>query len=326
MLRLVATLLLAALSPQVLSAAKTEGTVVWYTSVDTKALNAIVQRFQETHPGITLQVLRAGANQIPPRVLTEQTAGKFNADLINGDLLSMSQLIAAGALQVYHPSDLTKFVKGSYDPSGYWVSIYNATTVIAWNPQKLKADGLQPPKTLADLAKPEWRGKIGISASAFNWYLGVLNTQPGGADILKKIAENKPILTEGHTVSVTQLEAGEFDVTPTAYGYMANHERELGRPVDFVNPKPLLVDPAPLALAKNAPHPNAARVLLEWLISKEGQEYILAVSDRPSSRVDVRNPPRVFSPSMPYYMLPSVDRAQYNSIVTQYKALLGVGG
>ena len=265
MLRLAAALLLAVVSPQVMSAAKTEGTVVWYTSVDTKAVNAIVTRFQETHPGITLQVLRTGANQIPPRIMTEQTAGKFNADLINGDLLAMSQLIAAGALQTYHPSEANKFVKGSYDPNGYWISIYNATTVIAWNPQKLKADGLQPPKSLADLAKPEWRGKIGLDASAFNWYSGVLATQPDAAELLKKIVENKPVLTEGHTVTVAQLETGEFDVTPTAYGYMANHERSLGRPVDFLNPKPLLVDPAPLALARNAPHPNAARVLLEWL-------------------------------------------------------------
>jgi iron(III) transport system substrate-binding protein len=326
MFRLVLAAVLAVVSPQIMSAAKTEGTVVWYTSVDTKAVNAIVQRFEETHPGITLQVLRAGANQIPPRILTEQMGGKFNADVINADLLAMSQLIAAGALQPYRPTETNKFVKGSYDPSGYWISIYNATTVIAWNPQKLKADGLQPPKSLADLAKPEWRGKIGLDSSAFNWYSGVMQTVPGAAEILKKIADNKPVLTEGHTVTVAQLEAGEFDVTPTAYGYMANHEHDLGRPVDFLNPKPLLVDPAPLALAKNAPHPNAARVLIEWLTSKEGQEFILQVSDRPSPRVDVRNPPRVFSPAMPYYVLTAPDRAQYNAIVTQYKALLGVGG
>ncbi|HXP94631.1 MAG TPA: extracellular solute-binding protein [Candidatus Binatia bacterium] len=326
MLRLAFALLLAALSPQTMSAAKQEGTVVWYSSIDVPTLNAIVQRFQETHPGITVAVLRAGANQIPPRIMTEQAGGKFNADLVNGDMLSINQLVVAGALQVYHPTELGKFVKGSYDPNGYWSSIYNATTVIAWNPQKLKADGLQPPKSLADLAKPEWRGKIGLDSSAFNWYSGVLQTQPGAAEIMKKIAENKPRLTDGHTVTVTQLEAGEFDVTPTAYGYMANHERELGRPVDFLNPKPLLVDLSPLALVKNAPHPNAARVLIEWLLSKEGQQYIIEVSDRPSSRIDVKNPPRVWSASMQFYMLPAPDRNQYNSIVTQYKALLGVGG
>jgi len=326
MLRLVAVLLLAAVSPQMLTAAKQEGTVVWYTSIDTKAINAIVQRFQESHPGITVQILRTGANFIPPRIMTEQAGGKFNADLVNGDMLSINQLVVAGALQPYHSSELAKFVKGSYDPAGYWSSIYNSTTVIAWNPEKVKADGLQPPKSLADLAKPEWRGKLGVDTSAYNWYMGVLATQPGAAEILKKIAENKPILTDGHTVTVAQLEAGEFDATPTAYGYMANHERELGRPVDFLNPKPLLDDLSPLALVKNAPHPNAARVLIEWLLSKEGQQYLVEISDRPSSRIDVKNPPRVWNSTMQFYMLPAPDRNQYNTIVTQYKALLGVGG
>jgi iron(III) transport system substrate-binding protein len=325
-LKLAAALLIAAVTPQMLSAAQREGTVVWYTSVDTQALNAIVQRFEQTHPGITLQVLRAGANQIPPRVLTEQTAGKFNADLISSDLLAADQLVTAGALQPYRASGLAKFVKGSYDPRGYWVSIYDATTVLAWNPQRLKADGLQPPKSLADLAKPEWRGKIGIDTSAYNWYQGVLQTQPRATDLLKKIAANRPVLTDGHTVTVTELEAGEFDVTPTAYGYMVSHEQELGRPVDFLNPKPLIVDPAPLALAKNAPHPNAARVLIEWLTSKEGQEFILQVSNRPSPRVDVKNPPRVFDPSQPYHMAEPLDQAEYNRLVTQYRALWGIGG
>jgi hypothetical protein len=205
MIRASAALLLALVSPQVLSAAKQEGTVVWYTSADTQALNAIVRRFEETHPGITVQVLRTGANQIPPRVMTEQTGGKFNADVINADLLSMTQLVAAGALQPYRSSELGKFLKGSYDPGGYWTSMYNATTVIAWNPQKLKADGLRPPASLDDLAKAEWRGKIGIDASAFNWYLGLLQTRPDAADLLKKIAANHPLVTDGHTVTVTQL-------------------------------------------------------------------------------------------------------------------------
>lgn len=321
-----AFLLLAAISPQLLAGAKQEGTVVWYSSVDTKALNAIVQRFEETHPGITVQALQIGSNQIPPRVITEQTGGKYNADLVSGDTVPISQLAAAGALQAYRPSELAKFVKGSYDPAGYWTALYNVTTVIAWNPQKLKADGLQPPRSLADLAKPEWRGKIGIDASAFNWYAGTLRTQRNGAELLKKIADNKPLVTNGHTVTVAQLEAGEFDVTPTAYGNMANHEREAGRPVDFLNPTPLLVDVVPVAIAKNPPHPNAARLLLEWLLSKEGQQYIVDVSDRTSARVDVKNPPRVYNTSMPAFVLPPPDRNEYNAIVTQYKALLGVGG
>jgi iron(III) transport system substrate-binding protein len=204
--------------------------------------------------------------------------------------------------------------------------MYNATTVIAWNPQKLKADGLRPPASLDDLAKAEWRGKIGIDASAFNWYLGLLQTRPDAADLLKKIAANHPLVTDGHTVTVTQLETGEFDVTPTAYGYMADHERAAGRPVEFLNPKPLLVDPSPLSIAKNAPHPNAARVLVEWLLSQEGQQFVADVSDRTSSRVDVHNPPRVFNSRTQFFMLPAPDRAQYNTIVTQYRALFGLGG
>ena len=72
-------------------------------------------------------------------------------------------------------------MKGSVDPKGSWIALFSETTVIAWNPEKLKADGLRPPASLADLGKPEWRGKIGLDDAAFNWYQAVLLTQKDAA-------------------------------------------------------------------------------------------------------------------------------------------------
>lgn len=314
----------AAVPPDVAAAAKREGVVVWYSSVDTKTLALVVARFEQTHPGITLQTLQISSNLIPARIITEQRGGKFNADVANGDIVPMSQLAAAGALQPYRPADADKFVKGALDPKGYWTALYDDTTVIAWNPKKLQADGLRPPTSLADLAKPEWRGKIGIDATAYNWYQGLTEIDPNAQDFVKKLAANHPLITEGHTNTVTQLEAGEFDVTPTAYGYLADKDHRAGLSVDFINPKPLLVGLTPVGLVRNAPHPAAAHVLLDWLLSKEGQQTIVELSGRPSARVDVQNNPNVFDARMPIHVLRTPDQAQYNSLVAQYKALLGV--
>lgn len=188
----------------------------------------------------------------------------------------------------------------------------------------MKADGLKPPTSLADLARPEWKGKIGIDSTALNWYAGVLATQPDGRELLKKIVANQPLLTTGHTVTVTQLEAGEFDATPTAYGYMAEHERKLGRPVDFLNPRPLIVTLAPVAVVKNAPHPNAAHAFLDWILSKDGQDFLVDQSERTSARSDVANDTRVFGPKQVYFIVPAPNRAQYNAFVSQYRSLLGM--
>jgi iron(III) transport system substrate-binding protein len=314
----------AAVPPGVMEAAKREGTVVWYTSIDAKTLTGVVQRFEQTHPGINLQTLQITSNLIPARIITEQRGGKFNVDVANGDIVPMAQLAAAGALQPYRPADAAKFVKGAIDPNGLWTTLYFDTTVIAWNTKKLQADGLKPPTTVADLAKPEWRGKIGLDSTAYNWYQGLVELDPNAKDLLTKIMANRPLLTQGHTNTMTQLEAGEFDVSPTVYGYLADKEHRAGTGIDFINPRPLIVGLTPVALVKNAPHPNAARVLLDWLLSKEGQQAIVELSGRPSARLDVQNNPNVFNSRMAIHIIKTPDPAAYNALVSQYKQILGV--
>lgn len=314
----------AQVAPSLLAAAKREGVVVWYSSLDTKTFAAIVQRFEQAYPGIKVQTLQLTSNLIPARIITEQRGGAYNCDVANGDIIPMSQLADAGALQPYRPPDAEKFVKGAVAADGMWTSLYFDTTVIAWNPKKLQADHLKPPTSLADLTKPEWSGKIGLDATAYNWFQGMLETDPNAAAIVKQLMANKPLITQGHTNTVTQMEAGEFDVTPTAYGYLANKDHEAGQPIDFINPRPLFVGLGPVGLVKNAPHPNAARVLLDWLLSKDGQQALIELSGRPSALTQVQNNPNVLGPHMATHILgiPTPDR--YREIVSQYKSLLGV--
>jgi iron(III) transport system substrate-binding protein len=315
----------AAIAPPVLAAAKAEGTVVWYSALDAPALNMMVEKFNASHPGIVAQGLNVGSTRIAPRVMTEASAGKVFVDVVNGDQLSISQLGEVNLLQPFTVSDPEKFVKGSIDPKGLWAAVFSETTVIAWNPQKLKADGLRPPTSLADLGRPEWRGKIGLDDAAFNWYQAVLLTQKDAAVILKRIADNHPLMTSSHSVSVTQLQNGEFDVTPTAYGYLVDARRAAGQPLDFLNLTPNLVNLDPIAILKGAPHPNAARVLVDWLLSPDAQTLI-AGTGHTSRRLDVANNLRVFDPRKPAYVMPAPGRAEYNALVSGYKALFGIGG
>ena len=313
--------------PAVSEGAKKEGVVVWYATMNTKDMALTVNRFEATHPGITVQTLRVGSAQLPARVITEQRGGKFNADVISGDELQVSQLIAAGAFDKYSPTEANKFVKGTVDANGYWVNLYQNTTVIAWNPARLAADHLKAPSNNADFARPEWKGKFGIDSAAFNWYLGTLQGGKNGADLIAKIAANGPVLTSGHTATVTQLESGEFDATPTAYGYLVDQEHEQKRPIAYLNTNPLLVTLNPVGLAKDAPHPNAARVFIEWLLSKDGQQWIAQEGGGEiSSRTDVTSNPRIWNPRAPYVIVRAPDPSTYNDAVRTFRQLFGIPG
>jgi iron(III) transport system substrate-binding protein len=317
--------LLAAADP---GAAKKEGAVVWYSTMETKDINVTANEFMRTHPGITVQFLRLGSSQLPARVITEQRGGKFNVDVVSGDFLQVNQLVQAGAFDSYRITGSDKFIKGTVDPKGYWTNLYQNTTVIAWNPQRLAADHLKPPTSYADFAKPEWKGKFGFDIGAVNWYMGMLQqNKSGGADLAKRIADNAPVKTTGHTQTITSLETGEFDATPTAYGYMAFQEKHAGKAVDFTNPTPVFLTLTPIALAKNAPHPNAARIFIDWITSRDGQTFLIKHGGgQVSSRTDVDNNSAVFDPKHPFILIDAPDPAQYNALEEQFRTLLGLPG
>jgi iron(III) transport system substrate-binding protein len=324
--------LVAAIAPALgatnMDAAKKEGTVVWYATMNTQDMDATASEFMRTHPGIKIESLRLGSSQLPARIVTEQRGGKFNADVISGDSFQVTQLVGVGAFDKYTPPETDKFLKGTVDPNGMWVNLYQNTTVIAWNPQRLAADHLKKPTSFADFAKPEWKGKFGFDTGALNWYMGVLQQdKTGGSALAQKIADNAPVKTTGHTQTVTSLETGEFDATPTAYGYMAYQEKKAGKAIDFTNPAPLFVTLNPIGLAKNAPHPNAAKVFIDWMTSRAGQTFI---SERGggevSSRSDVKINPAVFDAKKPFLVLDSPNAQQYNDLEHAFRALLGLPG
>lgn len=308
-------------------AAKKEGTVVWYATMNTKDMTMTADEFMRTHPGIKVEPLRLGSSQLPARVSTEQRGGKYNADVISGDQFQVSQLIGSGAFEKYDVPEAGKFIKGTIDPNGYWTNLYQNTTVLAWNPDKLRADHLKAPTSFADFAKPEWKGKFGFDTGALNWYMGLLQVDKNGSDLLKKIADNAPVKTSGHTQTVASLESGEFDATPTAYGYMAAQEKRAHKAVDFVNPSPLFVSLNPVGIAKNPPHPNAAKVFIGWLLSKEGQQFIAERGGGEiSSRTDVKNNPAIWDPKHPYVIINTPSSAQYNEMEHAFRSTLGLPG
>jgi ABC-type Fe3+ transport system substrate-binding protein len=314
----------AAVSADVAAAARREGTVMLYTTLDDKTLGAIEARFKQLYPEITLQHLVLSTQVAGPRLVAEQRGRNVVADLVTGDGFQLSQLIAADVLQPYRPSEAAKFIKGAVEPNNYWTSLYQDSLAIAWNPARLKADNLKPPTTLAELTRPQWKGHVGITSASFSWLAGLQQTHSDAADVLRAIAGNSAFVSANHFTIMTQLETGEFDATPTAYGHLAELDRQAGKPVEYITMRPQLLSPIPIALVKNAPHPNAARALLEFLLSREGQQLIVQQSGRSSARVDVTNNPHLFNSREPYFVIPAPDQAQYNSIVTLFNQTFGI--
>jgi iron(III) transport system substrate-binding protein len=293
--------------------------------VSAREVPEITGAFEKKYPGIKVQALQMNASQIPPRVITEQRASKYVADVISGNSSYLWQLKAAGAYQPYDAPDAGPQPAGLDLPDGYRGVIYAVTDVMSYNPAALAAKHIDPPKTWEDLTKPEWKGNFSVNPQSVGWYMALI--QQMGHDkalaLVKALASNSPLIVTSHTLADTQVEGGEPLATASGYGYdAASFAAKDPQHITFVNTNPLPTEVDLVNLAKNAPHPAAARVLADWIQSQEGQSEIVKVSNEVSLRTDVDNNPDVWDLTKwkPVFSPVDISSDDYNKYLKEYQA------
>lgn len=313
---------------QLVSAANKEGQLVWYTTFTDKQVPKMIAAFNKKYPQIKVNAVKLSSEMVP-RITTEQQAGKYDIDVVSDSADELAALYAEDALVKYDAPNAPQ-VPGVKLPSGYRNVTYVKSTVIAWNPAALAKAGLQPPKTWEDLTKPEWKGKFSIVAnsSALDFYLALISWlgHDKALDLVKRLGANSPVLATSHTEATTAVQSGEPIATATAYNYLtAQLKEENPNTMGFVDTKPLLTTINPVALVKNAPHPNAGKLFIDWLMSGQGQNVIVNATGHAAVSPTAKNDPAVWNPSKypPVFAQSDLSGDQYNKLIGEYEAALG---
>lgn len=307
------------MSPAALAkAANTEGQLNWYTTFSSSDVQPMIAAFNKAYPKIKVNALRLSASQLPPKIITEQRGHQYTADVVSGDSPQVAQLIHAKALQPFTSPDQTPLPQGLSLPAGYQTVVYTNTTVIAWNPTVVKQKGLPVPTSLDTFTQPAWKGKFSIDPTAVNWYDSLIKIMghSKALALLDKLGQNNPVLVESHTEALTDVQGGEPAGAATAYGYKAaSLKKKTPAGLDFLNPNPLPSSLNLIDLAASAPHPAAARLFVNWMVSKAGQAAVVDVTNHTSIRSDVTNDPTVWDPSKwtPAWGDPMLPSTTYNS-------------
>jgi iron(III) transport system substrate-binding protein len=302
-----------------------EDTVVLYCAMSAEDTNALVRRF-EADTGMHLDALRLGADQLPAKILTEQRAGRFSADVELSHGFQTDQLKRAGLLQVYRAPEARDFIAGTVDPDGYWVAAHMNTDVIAYNPVRIKAAGLKPPVSWQELAAPQWRGQLALYKSSYEWYSTMKRALGSTAvnHLLGNLAANQARIVASHQLALNMTAAGEYLVAPNVYGYDANRLKREGQAIDFVSAPPTVVEINAVALVKNAPHPEAARRFVRWLLSRDTQAWLVQSLGRISGRKDAKNDPAVWNDRIRLVISKPADSVNYGEDVRSFDAFFGI--
>ena len=252
-----------------LAGAEKEGTLSLYTNPTDDITGPIVEAFEKKYPKIRVKVTNSDSADLARRVAEEASAGRSVADVIETTTGALDELHSAELL-----SDYISPETDAYDPEtvkDYFVSVRESYLGLGYNTDKIKPE--DAPKTLEDLLDPKWKGQIALptSATGVRW-VGAMELARGK----EFVEEMKGQEIKGQDISGRALAdfviSGEVALSPTIYNSHVAVSSEEGAPIAWQPIEPVVAVPTAVALTSFAPHPHAAMLYIDFVLSKEGQE------------------------------------------------------
>ncbi|MFC4003639.1 extracellular solute-binding protein [Prauserella oleivorans] len=254
-------------------AAKADGSLTWYTSVDTDTAEATAQAFEERYPGVSVQVQRLTTGQVTARYSQERTAGSSPADVVTvGD----PEFFVSGREDGWFETkpelpSLDGWPKDSYDQGVALVSI--VPLGVTYNTNLVK----EPPQQWEDLLDPAYKGKIQFgdprNVPAY-LQLDYLLSRELGDDFLEKIAAQKPAIFPSIVNATQTVASGGAELSVPGTRPTTELVKAKGAPVEFIALSPTVGVEFSTALATDAPNADAGRLFYDYLLSKAGQEEL----------------------------------------------------
>ena len=283
-----------ATDPKIVEAAKKEGEIVWYTSMAVDQSQVLMNAFQKKYPAIRPVLVRLGGGAIMNRVLTETRAGRFDFDVVGGRG-EMIQIFKERGIIAPYVSPETKLIDPDlFDKEGYWYVHYVVPWALGYNTTQVKREDV--PKTYEALLDPKWKGgKLSMDNEGYLVLQGLMTAwgREKALDYMKKLAALDPVLMRGNTERVTFAGAGQYSLI-LAYAHTLEREKFKGAPIEWVPLEPAVVEIDPQMIGAKAPHPNAARLFMDYILSKEGQEMLVEFQRIPVRKDVEPKPARLF--------------------------------
>lgn len=271
---------------KLLDAAKKEGAVSWYTGYYAQeVVDAVGKAFTDKYPGVKVEAVRNASQVVWQKLQQEQQAGLKVADVLSStDPSHFLQLKDEKKLVAYKPSGIDALLPSirSVDADNLYMIGSIGIVLPSYNTKKVTAD--QAPKRWKDFLDPKWDKQISIGHPAASGFVGqwVMSMETEfGWTYMEQLNALHPKIGRSINDTVTDLVSGERQIAAGPLGQMlANKSR--GNPVDVLFPEDgAIIIPSPSGVLKDAPHPNAAKLFVEFMTTKEYSDVLAKFSEVP---------------------------------------------
>jgi iron(III) transport system substrate-binding protein len=262
--------------------AKQEGTVVLYTSLAPTESKPLAEAFEKKY-GIKVELWRALSDKVVQRAVSEAQARRNTVDVIETNGPEMEMIAREKVLAEFQSPFLADLPAAAIPSHRSWFPDRMNFFVVAYNTAKVQRSEI--PAGYEGFLDPKWKGRIGIEATDAEWMATLVKTwgHEKGLDFFRKLAAMKPDVRKGHVLLAELIAAGEVPVGLTVYNSNVESLKKRGAPIDFVPVQPVAARPQGIGIARQAPHPHAALLFADFVLSPEGQRLFESLGRVPAS-------------------------------------------
>ncbi len=268
-------------SSALVEAGKKEGKAVVYGSLESDSAGSIFGDFKKK-TGIEVDYWRASATKVMDRALSEYRAGRPLFDIILTNDNPMQIMFKEGLFAKYESPSAKDFTKESVDPN-LGPRYRNVVIGVVYNKSSLSA--ADAPKSLEDLVKPQYRGKIVMPdptqhTTTTQWVASLekLMGKEKAEKYVRDLAAQKPILVESLLPAAERVMTGETPIAITYVKYVQIFGQR-GAPLDYVRLGKFMGDGHYLTLGSKAPHPNAGKALIDYFLGPDSMKALAKLGE-----------------------------------------------
>ena len=267
--------------------ARKEGELVWYAAMASDRAGELIKGFESKYPYVKIRFQPGGAGRQLEQLLVEHRTKKQRADIINTRRSYVGVMAKAGAMARYRTPLRVSLRDGFTDKEGFVNGIYAQPRVFLYNTRMIARD--KAPQSFEDLLDGRWKDKLGMDTTDYDWLASLIDNYGRGKALEYggKLAKQQLNLRRGPTLLAQLAVAGEFPIVIDAFPEEIMQMKSAKAPADFIFTEPFVAvkTPTTVSIASGAPHPHAAALFVDFLLSKPGQD-LMAGQGRWVSRKD----------------------------------------
>jgi iron(III) transport system substrate-binding protein len=260
-----------------ISGAKAEGKVVWYTSLAGSSYRELAQGFEKKYPGIKVDVYRAASNELLAKIAAEAGARQYLVDTIETTLPLLKSLREDGLLAVYKSPYLTKYPARAKESAGnglyYWGVNRESFIGVGFNPKLIASNAV--PKNFDGLLNPQLKGKMGMTTSETGVRMMGAMLKFKGEEFVRKLrAQDISLQSISGRAMADMAISGEVPISPSIFRDHAMESKLKGAPINWVPMEAVPTNAGATAIIYQAPHPHGAVLMADFILSPEGQKIL----------------------------------------------------